>query len=103
MIRTAAAIAFVLALIAPVVSRSQDYAAIVAAPDRSDADRQTDQRRQPEKMLPFAGVKTGMKVLDMESNGGCSTELFARAVRPTGVVYAQDPQAIIERFVKDKF
>src|ERR1700759_5717132 len=103
MIRTAAAIAFVLAMIAPGVSRAQDYAAIVAAPDRSEADRQTDQRRQPEKMLAFAGVKTGMKVLDMEANGGYSTELLARAVGPTGVVYAQDPQAIIERFVKDKF
>src|ERR1700759_3878791 len=103
MIRTAAAIAFVLAMIAPGVSRAQDYAAIVAAPDRSEADRQTDQRRQPEKMLAFAGVKTGMKVLDMEANAGYSTELLARAVGPTGVVYAQDPQAIIERFVKDKF
>src|SRR6201995_5205930 len=103
MIRTAAAIAFVLALIAPVVSRSQDYAALVAAPARSEANRQTDQRRQPEKMLAFAGVKAGMKVLDMEANAGYSTELLARAVGPTGVVYAQDPQAIIERFVKDKF
>ena len=60
-----------------------DYAAIVAAPDRSDADRQTDQRRQPDKMLAFAGVKTGMKVLDMEANAGYSTELLARAVGPT--------------------
>ena len=85
------------------MSRAQDYAAIVAAPDRSEADRQTDQRRQPEKMLAFAGVKTGMKVLDMEANAGYSTELLARAVGPSGMVYAQDPQAIIERFVKDKF
>jgi hypothetical protein len=38
-----------------------DYAAIVAAPDRSDADRQTDVRREPAKMLAFTGVKPGMK------------------------------------------
>jgi predicted methyltransferase len=44
-----------------------------------------------------------MKVLDMEANAGYSTELFARAVGPTGTVYAQDPASIIERFVKDKF
>jgi predicted methyltransferase len=80
-----------------------DYEAIVAAPDRSDGDRQADQRRQPAKMLAFAGVKPGMKVLDMEANGGYSTELLARAVAPDGVVYAQDSAAIIERFVKDKF
>src|ERR1700757_3403736 len=83
--------------------KTPDYAAIAAAPDRSDADRQTDQRREPAKMLAFTGVKEGMKVLDMEANAGYSTELFARAVGPTGTVYAQDPASIIERFVKDKF
>src|ERR1700743_2829981 len=83
--------------------KAPDYEAIVAAPDRSDADRQTDLRRQPVKMLAFVGVTPGMKVLDMEANAGYSTELIARAVGPTGTVYAQDPQAIIERFVKDKF
>src|SRR3954447_9130676 len=80
-----------------------DYEAIVASPDRSDADRQTDQRRQPAKMLAFTGAATGMKVLDMEANAGYSTELLARAVGPSGVVYAQDSAGIIERFVKDKF
>jgi predicted methyltransferase len=80
-----------------------DYQAIVAAADRSDADRQTDHRREPAKMLAFAGVREGMKVLDMEANAGYSTELIARAVGPTGMVWAQDPAAIIERFVKDKF
>jgi predicted methyltransferase len=80
-----------------------DYEAIVAASDRSDGDRQADQRRQPAKMLAFADVKTGMKVLDMEASAGYSTELLARAVGPSGVVYAQDSAAVIERFVKDKF
>src|SRR5579871_2872855 len=83
--------------------KTPDYQAIVAAPDRSDADRQSDQRREPAKTLAFAGVVEGMKVLDMEANAGYSTELLARAVGPSGMVYAQDPQAIIERFVKDKF
>jgi predicted methyltransferase len=80
-----------------------DYEAIVASSDRSDGDRQTDQRRQPAKMLAFIGVKPGMKVLDMEANAGYSTELLARSVGPTGAVYAQDPASIIERLVKDKF
>jgi predicted methyltransferase len=84
-------------------AKAPDYDAIVAAPDRSDADRQTDQRRQPAKMLAFAGVRPGMKVLDMDANAGYSTELLARAVAPDGVVYAQDSAAVIERFVKDKF
>src|ERR1700751_2370130 len=82
--------------------KAPDYQAIVAAPDRSDADRQTDQRRHPDKMLAFTGVKEGMKVLDMEANAGYSTELLARAVGPSGVVYAQDSAAVMER-VKDNF
>jgi predicted methyltransferase len=84
-------------------STAPDYQAIVASPDRSDADRQTDKRREPAKMLGFTGVRTGMKVLDMEAGSGYSTELLARAVGPGGVVYAQDSAAVIERFVKDKF
>jgi predicted methyltransferase len=84
-------------------AKTPDYAAIVAAPDRADADRQADQRRQPAKMLAFAGVQTGMKILDMEASAGYSTELLARTVGPTGIVYAQDSAAIIERYVKDKF
>lgn len=84
-------------------AKAPDYEAIVASPDRSDADRQTDQRRQPAKMLAFTGVKPGMKVLDMEAGAGYSTELLARAVAPAGMVYAQDSAAVIERFVKDKF
>jgi predicted methyltransferase len=84
-------------------AQAPDYEAIVAAPDRTDGDRQADQRRQPAKMLAFTGVQTGMKVLDMEANAGYSTELLARAVGPSGTVYAQDSAAVIERFVKDKF
>jgi predicted methyltransferase len=84
-------------------TKAPDYEAIVAAPDRNDADRQVDARRLPAKMLAFTGVKTGMKVLDMDANAGYSTELLARTVGPDGVVYAQDSVAVIERFVKDKF
>jgi len=84
-------------------AKAPDYDAIVASPDRSDADRQADQRRQPARMLAFASVKPGMKVLDMEANAGYSTELLARTVAPTGLVYAQDSASVIERFVKDKF
>src|ERR1044071_658822 len=71
-------------------SCAQDFAAIIAAPDRSDADRQTDQRRDPLKLLAFTGVKSGMTVLDMGAGGGYSTELMARAVGPAGKVYGQD-------------
>ena len=77
--------------------RTPDYSAIIAAPDRTDADLQTDKRRDPVKLLAFAGARPGMKVLDMGAGGGYSTELMARAVAPTGVVYAQNPADLGER------
>jgi predicted methyltransferase len=67
-----------------------DYAALIAAPDRSEGDRTIDKRRDPVKLLAFTGVRPGMKVLDMGAGGGYSTELMARAAGPTGVVYAQN-------------
>jgi len=69
-----------------------DYAALLAAPDRSDADRQADKRRDPLPLLVFAGPRPGMKILDMGAGGGYSSELFARAVAPGGIVIAQNPE-----------
>ena len=96
--RTAAAIGILgsialLAGLVPPSARAQavpDYAAIVAAPERSDADRETDKRRDPVKLLGFTGVRPGMKVLDMGAGGGYSTELMARGVAPGGMVYGQN-------------
>jgi predicted methyltransferase len=79
-----------------------DYAALIAAPDRSDADRDADKRRDPLPFLSFAGVKPGMKVLDMGAGGGYSTELMARGVAPNGVVYGQNPADLGGR-AKERF
>ena len=70
--------------------RAPDYAAVVAAPDRTEADVQTDKRRDPVKLLAFTGAHPGMKVLDMGAGGGYSTELMARAAGPSGKVYGQN-------------
>jgi predicted methyltransferase len=83
-------------------AKAQDYAAIVASADRSDADRQTDKRRNPEKMMAFTGAKPGMKVMDLVSSGGYSAELLARSVAPDGTLYAQDSQATVDR-TKERF
>lgn len=68
-----------------------DYAALIAAPDRSDADRQADKRRDPLPLLKFTGVRPGMMVLDMGAGGGYSTELMARAAAPNGKAWGQFP------------
>ena len=72
-------------------------AAIVASPDRSAADRTNDERRHPVDLLTFIGARPGSTVLDVSTGGGYTTELLARAVGPTGLVWAQsqprDPNA----------
>jgi predicted methyltransferase len=65
------------------------YAAIVAAPDRAEADRRNDARRKPVEMLAFLGVRPGMVVEDVSAGRGYTSELLARAVAPDGKVYAQ--------------
>ena len=70
------------------ISRER-IAEIVASPDRSAADRTNDQRRKPELMLAFIGVRPGMLAMDLSAGGGYTTELLARAVGPAGKVYGQ--------------
>lgn len=74
--------------------------AIVAAPDRTEADRALDAGRHPAEFLEFVGVRPGMKVAELMAGGGYTTELLARAVGPTGVVYGQNPKFILEKFAE---
>src|SRR5262249_36361873 len=92
----------VVAAATAVAQSAPDYAAIVAAPDRSDADREIDKRRDPAKLLAFTRARAGMKVLDMGAGGGYSTELMARAVGAGGVVYAQNAADLGAR-AKERF
>ena len=73
-----------------------DYLWVVHDQERSDADRVIDLRRRPEKLLEFYDVRPGMRVLDLSAGGGYNTELLARVVGPTGVVYAQ-----LSRFTRE--
>lgn len=72
-----------------------DYRNVVVNPDRLDADRVLDQRREPQKLLEFYGVRPGMRVLDLSAGRGYNTELLARVVGPEGRVYAQNSPALI--------
>src|SRR5258706_4349813 len=68
---------------------SEQIARIVASPDRSEADRINDQRRKPEQMLGFIGIRPGIVAVDISAAGGYTTELLARAIGPSGKVYGQ--------------
>src|SRR4029077_9873458 len=86
---------------AAIAQPAPDYAAIVAAADRSEADRKLDTNRAPAQWLAFIGAKPGMKILDIFAVYGWKAELLARAVAPGGRVYAQNSEAAFAR-VKDR-
>lgn len=79
-----------------------DYRAVVASPDRTEADRDEDRRRKPVQLLEFADVRLGMNVLEIGAGAGYTAELLARTVGPNGVVYAQNakPQVLFEKRLK---
>ena len=76
-----------------------NYAALVASPDRTADDRALDANRHPAELLAFLGVKPGMRVADLGAGGGYTTELLARAVGPSGKVWAQNDPALVQKFL----
>jgi predicted methyltransferase len=77
-----------------------DIAAVLVHPDRPSADADNDARRKPVEVLTFAGLETGMSVLELEAGGGYYTEIISRAVGPNGNVILQHPPGLMS-FVGD--
>lgn len=65
--------------------------AAVSDKSRPVEDTARDADRKPADMLVFAGVKPGDKVLELVPGKGYFTRLFAKAVGPSGHVYAFIP------------
>jgi predicted methyltransferase len=74
--------------------------AIVNAPDRTEEDRKLDPGRKPQELLEFLRIRPGMKVAELFAGGGYTSELLARAVGPTGVVYGHNTKMVLERFAE---
>ncbi len=72
--------------------------AIADATDRDVEDKKLDSGRKPGELLAFSGIKPGMKVAELGAGGGYTTELLARAVGPSGVVYGHNTAWILEKF-----
>lgn len=60
----------------------------VSDPARPADDTKRDTGRHPAELTEFAGIKPGMKVVDLLPGAGYFTRIFAKAVGPTGQVYA---------------
>jgi predicted methyltransferase len=74
--------------------------AVVDAPDRSAADRALDPGRHPGETLTFFGVQPGARVAELGAGGGYTSELLARTVGPSGVVFGQNTPFILKRFAE---
>ena len=74
--------------------------AVVDAPDRSDADRRLDAGRHPAEVLAFFDVRSGMRVAELGAGGGYTTELLARTVGASGVVFGQNTPFVLKRFAE---
>lgn len=74
--------------------------AIVDADDRAPEDRALDAGRKPGALLAFLGLSPGARVAEIAAGGGYTTELLARAVGPTGVVFSQNNKFIVDRFAQ---
>src|SRR5690349_18703979 len=70
---------------------AERYAAVIASPVRTDQDRRMDAARDPAGFLPFTEVAPGMRVLDVSTGGGYTSQLLALAVGPEGRLFAQAP------------
>ncbi len=77
-----------------------DVAAALAQSGRPSEDAAEDARRKPAEVLAFAGLETGMTVLELEAGGGYYTEILARAVGPNGKVIMHNPQSF-DSFIGD--
>ena len=94
----AAAAMLLLAASAPAAPVPSYVKAAIGDPARPDTDTKRDADRKPAEMLAFAGVKPGMRVMDIMPGGGYFTRLFAKAVGPKGYVYAFQPVELDEFF-----
>ncbi len=55
---------------------------------RPATDTSRDANRHPGELIEFAGIKPGMKVVDVSPGGGYFTRIFAKVVGDKGQVYA---------------
>jgi len=76
---------------APPALMAADYAAILADPARSEADKKDDAARKPAEVLEFAKISPGQTIVEMEVGRGWYTEILSAAVGPEGKIITQNP------------
>lgn len=89
--------AVVAAMLAAVQADATAIDRAIANPARSTLYRGLDPDRQPAVILRFAGVRPGLRILDVGTGGGYFTEILADAVGPEGQVTGWNGPAFAAR------
>jgi predicted methyltransferase len=96
-----AALGLALAAAVPADAKTPaNIAAAIADKNRPPEDTARDADRKPAEVLEFAGIRPGMKVVDLIPGKGYFTRLFAVAVGPKGYVYAYEASEFDAAFAK---
>jgi predicted methyltransferase len=75
-------------LTVPVVAvQATSFASLLSSNERTDADRARDADRKPVVLMAFAGIRPGLKVVELAPGGGYFTRLLTLAVGPNGHIY----------------
>lgn len=84
----------------PAAPAAPDYASLLTS-ERLPEDSARDANRKPAEVMTFSKIMPGNTVFEMEAGAGYYTELFSRAVGPSGKVIMQSPKEF-ERFYKEQ-
>lgn len=71
---------------------TERYQILLNDPVRIERDHRMDAGRHPVQLLQFARVRPGMRVLDIATGAGYTSQLLALAVAPGGRVWSQTPK-----------
>ncbi|MXP42439.1 methyltransferase domain-containing protein [Altererythrobacter soli] len=97
---TASFVALAVATCNPVnaqTAATETIAAAVADGQRPAQDKARDGERKPAEIVAFAGVEPGDVIAEIAPGGGYYTRILAKAVGPTGKVYALVPPFFANR------
>lgn len=76
-------------------SKDKAFVAALNSQSRPEADRKRDEGRKPQQIMQFAGIKPGMRVLDIVASGGYYTEVLSHRVGAKGEVLSHNNQFML--------
>ena len=81
---------------------AEQFNAVLAAPDRNEADKANDERRKARELFTFIDARPGMRAMDVNAAAGYTAEMLARLVGASGHVIAHNTPQFMENMNKGR-